>query len=361
MRTAAAAAAVGRAAAAGRCRPESSVRTESPVRPARLVLLTVVVCALLAGSAGCSGSGQGSGSGAHASGAAGRPFVSAGTARAVVAHYNKVNNTANRVRKKSLAATIETGSVLERTEATYAVYPTLPADQQRELAKPFRYTKVRTYVPDHGDWFAATARTNTSATPRLLVFRKEKHAGAGVHAWRLAALVGLEERLPLPAVGRRGAVATAGVRARSGTLAPAQLAAAFTDLYATGGRGPGARLDRGTRPARRALAIHRNRDEGLGHAGVTKSFAGAEPAHSAVFALRTRDGGVLAVAPAAHTVRIEARRKGVRVTPSSAEAVFDGSARARIIDEQSGQLAAALPRSGRPRVLGAAYALTGSR
>lgn len=332
----------------------------------------VAVLALLAGSAGaagCSGAGAGSGArdgadagrGPAAASAKGRPILPAKAARAVVAHYNKVDNTANRERKKSLAATIETGAVLERTTADYQLYPTLPAGQQRELTKPFTYTKVRTYVPDHGDWFAATARTNTSHTPRLLVFRKQKPAATGVRAWRLAALVGLEEKLPRIDTGPRGAAATVEPRVRSGRFAPEQLAAAYTDLYVTGGRKAGADLDRSTEPVRRALKIHRERDSGLGGAGVVKTFAEAEPEHPRVFALRTHGGGVLAVAPAAHTVRTEARRKGVRVTPSSAEAAYNGSARALVTDEQSGQLAAVLPPSGRPRVLGAVYALIDSR
>jgi hypothetical protein len=350
-------------------RHAGTVRGTRPTRRAgragRLRLVpAVAVCVLFAGVAGCSGSGAHGDDGRPVRSAHGRPILSPDAARHVVAHYNTVNNTANRKRSESLAATIESGSVLERTEASYEVFPTLPPEQQRELEKPFAYTKVRTYIPDHGDWFAATARTNESHTPRLLVFRRKAHAGGDVDAWRLAALVGLEERMPRIDTGRRGAVTTAGSRTRSGSLAPEQLAAAFTDLYATGGSKAGADLDRGAKPVRRALRIHRERDDGLSDLGVAvarKTFSEAEPAHPAIFALRTANGGVLAVAPAAHTVRIEARRGGVRISPSSAEAAYNGSARAMVTDEQSGQLAAVLPPSGKPRVLGAAYTLIGSR
>jgi hypothetical protein len=283
------------------------------------------------------------------------PAVSQAEARQVLSHYVKVNNQANGARDTTLLGTVEDGAVYERDKAGFQQYVTMAKEARKALAKPFRYTEVHFQLPARAPWFAAVARIDRTERHDLLVFARR---GGG---WKLTALVHLSESLPRKSKGPRGAAAVADAETRSGTLSPDELGDAFTDLYATGGAKEGARLARGTGPVRGALAVHRRRDEGIGRIGLRKRFAAAIPRHPVIYALRTADGGVLAVVPVAHTAQVTATRRGVDVTPSSVEAIYNPSVRERITDEQSGQIAGYLPPRGRPRVLGAAYALVNSR
>ncbi|GAB2784699.1 hypothetical protein [Streptomyces daliensis] len=345
---------------------------------AALLCAPALACALVSCTGG-PGSGDGDGDGGEAeararasatAGATGRPLLSRKAAREVVDHYVEVNNKANARQDAKLLSTVEGGALFARSEAGYKQFDTLSKKEKEGYLVPFTYEDVSFHIPAKGDWFAATARVDHSKQRRLLVFdRTGPETAEGKRGgWKLTAVAFLEEKLPRVVEGADGAAAVADTGEAPGEapLAPDRLPSAVTDLYVTGGEKAGAKLAR-TKPVRRALKIHRERDEVLAEMGVRKRFVADEPEDRRAYALRTADGGVLAVVPVAHTVELTARSgergKGGKasVTPSSAEAVYDGSARRTITDDHLGQAVAHLPPSGAPRVLGADYAMINSR
>jgi hypothetical protein len=204
----------------------------------------------------------------------------------------------------------------------------------------------------------SAAKPSSAATSRpssVLVFVK------GDGRWRLRVVLELQTgRLPRIARNAEGVATAVPTAVKRGKLSADDIPAAYEDLWQTGGKkeGTGLAANPVTREAR---STYRSRDDALGAQGARKRFVPRAPRYDDSYALRTADGGVLALVPLAHEQRLRVTRPGLQITPSAEEAVYAPAPRTAILTTFHGQALAQLPRRGLPVVLAAKYALVGSR
>ncbi len=217
---------------------------------------------------------------------------------------------------------------------------------------------AKSYARSHGKSHAepsSAAPTAASRPSSVLLFAKRNGH------WRLRAALELQTgRLPRIARNDGGLATAVPATAKIGKLSADDIPAAYEDLWQTGGKKEAAALARNP-VTREARSTYRNRDEALGAQGAHKRFVPRAPRYDDSYALRTADGGVLALVPLAHEQRLRVTRPGLQITPSAEEAVYDAAPRTAILTTFHGQALAQLPRHGLPRVLAAKYALVGSR
>ncbi|WP_443276343.1 hypothetical protein [Streptomyces sp. 8N114] len=287
-------------------------------------------------------------------------------ARRILHRYEKVATRADRTRDAALLAGVAAGNVLERSKAGYEQYDALPRHDRAPFAQPIRYRKPEFHIPAGASWFMVTAtRTTPSPQRTVLVFAREHRAGArnGKPAtpWRLHAALPLQAgRLPRVATSRAGLATAVTAATKSGVLRPDDVPGTYEDLWQTGGTDEAAALAPNA-VTKEARSTYRHRNDALGAEGARRRFVPAQPRHRDSYALRTADGGVLAVVPLAHEQRLHVARPGFQLTPSDEEAVYDPAPRSTVISTFHGQALAHLPRQGRPTVLSAKYALVDSR
>ncbi|MEU4965804.1 hypothetical protein [Streptomyces smyrnaeus] len=188
--------------------------------------------------------------------------------------------------------------------------------------------------------------------------------GRTMTRWRLRVALPLQAAGPLPRIATtRSRIATeVDATSRSGGPRPRpyDVQRAYEDLWQTGGTDE-ARLLAPNAVTTEARSTYRHRDEELGAEGARRHFVPVSPRHRDSYALRTADGGALAVVPLAHEQRLRVTRPDYQITPSDEEAVYDPAPRSTVISTFHGQALAHLPRQGRPAVLSAKYALVDSR
>ncbi|MBO8194947.1 hypothetical protein ITI46_25310 [Streptomyces oryzae] len=295
-----------------------------------------------------------------------RGAVTLAQARRVLHRYEKIATRADRTRDAELLAKVAAGNVLERSKAGYRQYDALSRHDRAPFAHPTRYRKPTFHIPAGTSWFLVTA-TRTAPTPQetVLVFAGERRAGGGnqhpVGSWRLHAALPLQAgRLPRIATTRAGLATEADTGSRSGALRPNDVPGTYEDLWQTGGDDEAAALAPNA-VTKEARSTYLHRDDELGAEGARRRFVPVRPRHRDSYALRTADGGVLAVVPLAHEQRLSVTRPGLQLTPSDEEAVYDPAPRSTVVSTFHGQALAHLPRNGRPAVLSAKYALVDSR
>jgi hypothetical protein len=276
----------------------------------------------------------------------------------IVDNYVAVNNKANRTQDAKLLSTVESGQVHEQSKADYKAFGTWSKADQSDYEKPFSYQDRTYYIPAGEDWFAVKATASGSKDPALLVFDKE---GSG---WKLMSAVYSDAPIPAIDTGNHGLATAVDPATRVGTMAPNDVSAAFEDLYETGGTKAGTAISHTTDPAKGALKIYKERDEGeLAKWATTKYFA-KDPAYDEVYALRLADGGALAVVPTAHTQELVLKPQymsSFQITPNDEEAVYNPAKRAVVTDTFQGMALATLPRTGKPSVIAHEYEMTDSK
>ncbi|MET9858540.1 hypothetical protein ABZY93_04310 [Streptomyces smyrnaeus] len=188
--------------------------------------------------------------------------------------------------------------------------------------------------------------------------------GRTVTRWRLRVALPLQAAGPLPRIAKTRSRLATEVDATPGSGSPRprpyDVQRAYEDLWQTGGTDE-ARLLAPNAVTKEARSTYRHRDDELGAEGARRHFVPVSPRHRDSYALRTADGGVLAVVPLAHEQRLRVTRPDYQITPSDEEAVYDPAPRSTVISTFHGQALAHLPRQGRPAVLSAKYALVDSR
>ncbi|MFI8851678.1 hypothetical protein ACIGW3_16000 [Streptomyces sp. NPDC053499] len=332
-----------------------------------------------------------------------RAAVTFAQARRILGRYERVAATADRERDAALLADVAAGNALERSKAAYRQYASLPERERAALTRPAHYRDPEFHIPAGASWFLVTAtRTRPTPQPTVLVFEAERgeHAqhtehtpraeraeraerveraeraeqvdrrkhGAGrkksigdAASWRLRAALPLQAgRLPRIATTPSGLATEADPTSRARTPRPYDIPTMYEDLWQTGGTQEAAALAPNA-VTKEARSTYRHRDDELGAEGARRRFVPTRPRHRDSYALRTADGGVLAVVPLAHQQRLRVTRPGYQLTPSGEEAVYDPTPRSTVISTFHGQALAHLPRSGRPAVLSAKYALVDSR
>ncbi|GAA2603004.1 hypothetical protein [Streptomyces axinellae] len=346
--------------------------------PAPAMALAV---ALVLGTAACDRGTEGraegsvSGQGARERGtphAGGRPqargAVTVARAERLLDRYERLVNKANKARNIALLAQAEAGNALERSRAGYEQYQALSRRERAAATRPFSYRNRIFHIPAGADWFLVTATRTPREPPGAPEASTASRRPAGVLLfanrnghWRLRAALELQAgRLPRLAEDAEGLARTVSTAATSGELSAEDIPAAYEDLWQTGGKDEAATL--APNPVtREARSTYRDRDDALGAQGAHKRFIPRAPRYGDSYALRTADGGVLALVPLAHEQRLRVTRPGLQLTPSAEEAVYDAAPRTVIVTTFHGQALVRLPPRGAPVMLAAKYALVGSR
>ncbi|MFF5371544.1 hypothetical protein [Streptomyces sp. NPDC013187] len=276
--------------------------------------------------------------------------VSRAEAKKIADHYEQVNNKANATQDEKLLATVEAGQVHAMDKATYTLFETWPDKEQKAYAKPFSYRDRQYVIPEKGTatWFAVRATSSEDSKSKvLLVFDKT----GGTYKMVLSLWADGGEPLPEPALDEHGLAEVADPGTKVGKLAPADIGAAYEDLLQTGGKKKGTALT-STKPVENAKKTYRRSNkEGAADGMATKMFFAKPPTDPSVYALRTADGGVLALFPAAHkqeTLLKEPYRSNASLVPSNEQSAFGATRGPLITDVFEGQgIAELTPKAAR--------------
>ncbi|UOB10259.1 hypothetical protein MQE23_14800 [Streptomyces sp. HP-A2021] len=276
--------------------------------------------------------------------------VTQAAAKKIADHYEEVNNKANAARDDKLLGTVEAGQVYAMDKATYTLFETWPKKEQKAYTKPFSYQDREYVIPEKGTatWFAVRAKSSeNSKNSVLLVFDKV----GGTYKMVLSLWADSGEPLPKLAVDRHGLAEAVDPDTKVGKLAPAEVGAAYEDFLETGGKKEGKALA-STEPVENAKETYeRSSTEGAAGGKATEKFFTKPPADPSVYALRTADGGVLALFPAAHkqeSLLKESYRSIADLVPNDEQSALGAPRGALITDTFEGQgLAELTPKSAR--------------
>ncbi|GAP51597.1 hypothetical protein [Streptomyces azureus] len=275
--------------------------------------------------------------------------VSRAAAKKIADHYEEVNNKANAAQDEKLLGTVEAGQVYAMDKATYTLFETWPEKEKKAYAKPFSYQDREYVIPKKGTatWFAVRAKSSEGGENSvLLVFDK-----VGGSYKMVLALWADGEEPPKPALDRHGLAEAVDPGTKVGKLAPSDLGAAYADFLETGGKKKGKALT-STKPVENAEKTYqRSSTEGAADGMATEKFFAKPPADPSVYALRTADGGVLALFPAAHkqeSLLKEAYRSNAALVPNDEQSALGATRGTLITDVFEGQgLAELTPKSAR--------------
>jgi len=308
-------------------------RTRRRTNPA-LGMATAVAMATLTA---CGGGSDADGANGDASASATAPqgVLTAKAAAAVVDNYEKVNNKANAALGKDLLGTVEAGQLYAMDKATYTLVPTFSEKDQKAYRSPFTYQDRQYVIPAKGaaTWFAVQAKSSDAGhNSSVMVFDKVDGA------YKLVLTVWAEdgEAIPKLAVDKNGLAEAVDPDAKVGKFAPSDVGAAYEDLLETGGAKAGKNLA-STAPVKEAEKTYQDSStNGTADGIATKKFFAKPPADPSVYALRTADGGVLALFPLAHTQEIlvkEAYRSSRSLVPSEEQSAL-GAVRGDLITDR---------------------------
>ncbi|MGW7685340.1 hypothetical protein ACWGID_31660 [Kribbella sp. NPDC054772] len=125
-----------------------------------------------------------------------RPAIGHDTAVQVIAHYNAVNNTANRTRNSNLIATIEGGNLVRESQAGYKVDQAAGA----KTSPAFTYTAPVVGAPQYGGYpmrFVSSSGISDDKTYRHVGLWERTSAGS---PWKLMFAAGVPTAVKLPSV-----------------------------------------------------------------------------------------------------------------------------------------------------------------
>lgn len=285
--------------------------------------------------------------------------VNPAQAKAIVDRYEVVNNQANKTRSPKLLSTVEGGQLYLQSRAGFEQWRTMSAKEQRESTLPFFYRKRTYYIPVAATWFAVKA-TSSNGYPRLLIFDRYKGS-----PWKNVAALTLKTPLPAIDTSRSGlATAVEPSRKTAAGLAPGEVRGAYEDLFTTGGEKSGTALSRETETAKSAIKIHQERNQGKNSKYFRTDYTEVKPEHREVYALKLRDGGVLALSSTAHEAMRAIKENFVyriKAVPTKEEAVYNKDERIAIVNTYEGLVLAHLPVSGKTSLLARAYAMVDSQ
>ncbi|MBO8188738.1 hypothetical protein [Streptomyces spirodelae] len=319
-----------------------------------------------AGCGGGSAKDAKGGTGAKADGkeqSAAVGVVSRAQAAKLIDRYEKVNNRANKNSDPKLLSTVEGGAVFQQSKATFKMQKNWTAKRRAEYREPFTYVDRKYYIPRKGtaDWFAMVAYSQgpdgkKGKFPGILVMEKQKGGG-----WKMVTATYSEtKKLPRLAKDKDGfAVPVTNTAKKAGALAPDSLSDSLLDLYTEQVTPEG-----GFRPSKTTKwisKIPKTQNKLLNPHGAAE-FSRGESTHESVYALRTRNGGSLAV----FSTEVREHDRGTQLTatihPSDKMKVYVGEtsgAPAFFVDWLHISSAYIRPQ-GRPHLLGSEYEMTGA-
>ncbi|MFC8438234.1 hypothetical protein ACFUJT_08545 [Streptomyces griseoincarnatus] len=324
----------------------------------RLSLRTMPVLAAVAAAvlSGCVGGGTNT----HESPAKPSPTsspngtVTRAEADQILDRYQKINNKANETRDASLLATVEAGQLYARSKAGYEQFSTLSAEEKKEFATPFHFTRRAFYIPPTGNWFAATATTD-GTNQTFMIFEKSAHTGG---TWKKVFSLFPSKALPTPKTND-GLAIPAAPDTPVGALPPSRVTDAVEDLFTSGGTKDGRTLSHANGNTKRILKTYKDRSDALGPQ-ATVNFFPITPTHSTIYTLTT-SSGVLVIAPLAHKQESLVKNSGLQIIPGKTEAVYNKTPRPLVVDSFQGETVVHLPHQGKPEILDYRYTMVDSR
>ncbi len=284
-------------------------------------------------------------------------------AAAILTRYIKINNQANKEVSPKLNDTIETGALRAQSQAEYKQYPILTAQDRKELGA-FTYVKPHFYIPrlpaGQAPWFAVIAQESdhsSKSTHTTYMIFVEEHLGT----WRMAAATE-PWKTPTPkiALDSHGYATAVDPDSTGLALRPSQLSAAVTDNYTTGGKVDG-QVFTPTAQTTEARTEYKKRNNGLLPYATGTYVSLNDPYHAtSVWALRTSDGGVLAISSSVHGLAEVAEPGGIiTINPGARERAWITSKTVYSLTTQWTCLdAAAIPTRGKARLLGSDCEIT---
>lgn len=285
----------------------------------------------------------------------------------ILTRYIKINNEANRKASPKLNDQIETGPLRAQSQAEYQQYPFLDA-QDRKSFGAFTYVTPHFYIPlrfpaGQTPWFAALAQgvdKTTKTTWQTYMIFVEVHPDT----WRMAAATDpWKAPTPTIALDPHGYATAVDPDTAGLALRPSLLSLAVVDNYTTGGRVDG-QIFAPTAQTTYARNAYKQRSNGLRPYATGSYLRLNDPYHDdSVWALRTTDGGVLAISSSAHgkTSTVDSPAARINIGPHAPERAWVKSSGVSSLTTQWTCLdVATIPPSGKARLLGSDCEITGA-
>jgi hypothetical protein len=284
------------------------------------------------------------------------------TAQGVLSNYIRVNNAANKKRSLALNNTIETDTIRAQSRAEYRTYSRWTKDERDDL-RPFSYLQPHFYIPrssgsDQKPWFAVLAHYSTNkSTTSFMVFVRSGST------WKLSAETPISPGQTVPPIAVDAAGYAKSVDPDSTALAirPSALHLAVTDNYTSGGTHEGAVFAASPDNSSQRKA-HSDSKTFLRPYAASEFSAGEDP-FADTYALATTDGGALVIASSVHnqSEHVIVPNGVITLGPHSRELAWVHSTRVPVLTTTYSCLdAAAIPRSGKLRLLGSDCEITGA-
>ncbi|MDX3225047.1 hypothetical protein [Streptomyces sp. ME19-01-6] len=267
-------------------------------------LALVLTACSTSGSGGGDGSGGGGGADSSSKGAKGESSPSAGvislkSAQGVLLNYAKVNNQANAAQDPKKIAEVESGALLQQSQATFTQFTALPKKEQASYEVPFYYPVkgAHFYIPRKGSesvFWADTRVTgkNIAKDRRRLIAFKHVKGGEGA-AWKAVAVGELDDKLPEI---QRDGDGFASVLKASDTVGKTKLddlRGWSQDFYVTGGKNAGSTFA-DTAAVKDWKKEYTNRAD-FPDGCVDGKYNPGRTAAETVYGLKTADGGAVAL------------------------------------------------------------------
>jgi hypothetical protein len=322
----------------------------------------IAVTVALLGTAGCGsdkdsggrkskGGGTSNADGSHADkagkNAKTRGPVTLAQANALVDHYEKTNNKANKTRDVDLNATIESGALRQQSLAQYRQFPALDKKEQKTYGKPFAYADRNFHIPADRNWFMADVTGKgpgfSKKDRRVLVFDR----GSAKGKWKMVSAVNISA-FPKLSKNSDGTVQAAAPSRKNGAVAPTGLAASVNDLMETGGTNEARGTLADTPVTKVTREWYTDRKKNLSGANV--AYKAAKVPYKDIYALKT-DKGVVAVFNGA--VRRVENSTTNYIRPSKTTAVYTGPQQQTFFQlDYLYQGIATIPDNGKAQLLG---------
>jgi hypothetical protein len=269
-------------------------------------------------------------------------------AHAALDRYERIANRANRERDSQLMASAEAGQLLLRSHAEIVKadegvdVDDEGVDDVEDGMAPVSYEDRDLYIPSGDErWFMATAtpvgNDGEEGERRLLTLAERDGEWKMVSALRPAD----GQQLPEIALDEDGLATAVPAYDDGGAVTISQTGDLIEEVWER--RGEHADVLANTEALRYLTDAAADEPE---DPAVNLRYARDEPEYEEVYAVRTADGGTLALVPLAHTLTESINVPGARLVPADEVAVFDDRERPIVTTHHEGEGLAHLPPSG---------------
>ncbi|GAA5031976.1 hypothetical protein [Actinopolymorpha pittospori] len=235
--------------------------------------------------------------------------------------YDEVTRRAAAGRNDKLITSVESGPLLQASQAEFQIAKRLDPDNKKPASAP-THTGSKVYLPKfqkYPVWFFTVSSTGEAARPTVgLVLRPR--AGA---LWKKAVSVDLDEGVDLPPLATRDGAAVDVSQETGGTLVrpPSKVAIAYAALLADGPTAPQARaFEPHTQTTRSQQATAQNKSQSSAFSYNQKFEV------TSVRALATTDGGGLELFTLAETENLAMKTGSLKFERTDAVAAYTGVA-----------------------------------